>query len=241
DSVAIEVVDSAGNVVRHLAGPGGPGLHRVVWDLRNEFEVPPPPDEGGWFGTLHAPYVLPGKYTVRISAGGHAETQAVDVKIDPRVRTTPAALRARMLAGMQIGDLNRASSEGAKAVKALEAEFAALRAVAAQHAPAAAVSADSLLHAASVKFDSIAGKFRSGFGAPVGRALDLLGALEASSLAPSEAQQRTLRHVAAELTADVNALDAFIARDMPALRTKLGAAGAAEVAPVRPPQGGAPR
>lgn len=241
DSAAIEVVDSAGNVVRHLAGPGGPGLHRVVWDLRNEFEVPPPPDEGGWFGTLHAPYVLPGKYTVRISAGGHAETQAVDVKIDPRVRTTPAALRARMLAGMQIGDLNRASSEGAKAVEALEAEFAALRAVAAQHAPAAAVIADSLLHAASVKFDSIAGKFRSGFGAPVGRALDLLGALEASSLAPSEAQQRTLRHVAAELTADVNALDAFIARDMPALRTKLGAAGAAEAAPVRPPQGGAPR
>ncbi len=221
DTAAIEVVDSAGTVVRHLTGPGGPGLHRVVWDLRNEFRVPPPPDEGGWFGTLHPPYVLPGTYTVHLSAGGRTQTQTVQVMIDARVRTTPAALRARMLAGMRIGELNRVSADGASAVKTLDAELAGLRAAVAQHA--AASGADSTLEAATARLDSIGAKFRSGFGAPVGRALDLLGALEASSLAPTEAQQRTLDQVTAELTTDVGALNEFITQQMPALRARIGA------------------
>lgn len=235
DAASIEVVDSAGAVVRHLAGPGGPGLHRVVWDLRNEFKVPPPADEGGWFGTLSAPYVLPGSYTVRLSANGRTVTQTVQVKSDPRVRTTPAALRARMVAGMRIGELNRAAADGAAAVKAVDTELAALRAVAAQSPSTARAAADSALHAATVKFDSIAANFRAGFGAPIGRAFDLLGALEASSLPPTQAQQRTLEQVTAELTADVAALNDFVAVQLPALRARLGAVGAAHIAPVKPP------
>ena len=36
DGVSVEIVDAAGETVRTLNGDGGAGLHRVVWNLRNE-------------------------------------------------------------------------------------------------------------------------------------------------------------------------------------------------------------
>ncbi|HEX8726459.1 MAG TPA: hypothetical protein VF737_13810 [Gemmatimonadaceae bacterium] len=106
--------------------------------------------------------------------------------------------------------------------------------------PQTRASADSVLDTRSLKFDTVAGKCRAGFEAPIGRALDLLGALEASWAAPTDVQQRTLRNVTEEVTADVNELNAFITQEMPALRAKPGAAGTADVVPVGPPLGGAP-
>jgi hypothetical protein len=55
--------------------PNSPGMHRFVWDLRTSVE-------GGRGG---APFVLPGTYRVKLSAGDWSETKTLEVLLDPRL------------------------------------------------------------------------------------------------------------------------------------------------------------
>ncbi len=74
------------------------GMHRFVWDLHY-----PPPDALRHEYPISAiyrdtprhplgPAVLPGQYTVKLTAGGKTYTQPLLVKMDPRVKTPPAGL-----------------------------------------------------------------------------------------------------------------------------------------------------
>ena len=79
-----------------------PGFHRFVWDLR----YPPPAATAREFpmtAIVHdtpsspkGPWVVPGSYTVRLTAGGKSQTQTLKVEMDPRV-TVPAADLAKQL------------------------------------------------------------------------------------------------------------------------------------------------
>lgn len=67
------------------------GHHRFVWDLRHE----PPRGTNRQFSIAavwkktpsgpHGPFVVPGEYQVRLTVDGNAQTQGLEVKIDPRV------------------------------------------------------------------------------------------------------------------------------------------------------------
>jgi len=79
--------------------PATPGMHRWHWDLRNTApqgftksypmtailgDTPPGPE---------GPLVAPGVYTVRLTVDGKAQpTQSLTVRMDPRVKSTAAAL-----------------------------------------------------------------------------------------------------------------------------------------------------
>jgi hypothetical protein len=151
------------------------------------------------------------------------------------VPATAAGLRARMAAAMKIGELNRAYADGAKAVALADTDLTRLRAALKErgNVPAAI---DSAARAVSTKLDSLKPRFRQGFGSPMGRALDLLGALEASSAAPTEAQQRTLEFVTAEIAEDVGKLNELTSSGIPALRAVLNGLPPAAGAAVRPPR-----
>jgi photosystem II stability/assembly factor-like uncharacterized protein len=75
------------------------GMHRFVWDLHY-----PPPDALEHEYPISAiyrdtpryplgPEVLPGRYTVRLTVNGKVFTQALMIKIDPRVKTAQEGLR----------------------------------------------------------------------------------------------------------------------------------------------------
>lgn len=66
--------------------PGKAGLNRFVWDLRYAV-VDVVPDAIVW-GYTGGPKAAPGTYQVRLSVGGWSQTQALQVRKDPRVRTT---------------------------------------------------------------------------------------------------------------------------------------------------------
>ena len=113
--VTLEIVDPAGDVIRRYSSEDKPvtvnletlnipaywvrtpetlstaaGMHRWIWDLR-----PTPPARpagggggggfGGGGGRGGASLVLPGTYTVRLTAGGTSYTQPLIVKLDPRL------------------------------------------------------------------------------------------------------------------------------------------------------------
>jgi hypothetical protein len=72
-------------------------VNRTNWDLRYEPPVKPDPDagEGGGFGgPPRGPLVLPGTYTVTLSAGGQQKSRPVEVRDDPRIQASEEDRRA---------------------------------------------------------------------------------------------------------------------------------------------------
>lgn len=124
-----EIVDESGSVIRKLSGPARAGLNRVTWDLRHE---PPaqvelrtiPPDnphiweEARFKGRetrpiLHwgiqqpvrqGPLSTPGRYTVRMTAGGRTTSRSFEVIKDPDIAAPPSDLAASTAAGVRIRD-----------------------------------------------------------------------------------------------------------------------------------------
>uniref|UniRef100_Q01XN3 Sortilin N-terminal domain-containing protein n=1 Tax=Solibacter usitatus (strain Ellin6076) TaxID=234267 RepID=Q01XN3_SOLUE len=80
----------------------GAGMHRFLWDMHYD---PIPGGGGGGRGGggggngavphrtytgVNSPWVAPGAYSVRLTANGQSLTQPITVKMDPRVKITPA-------------------------------------------------------------------------------------------------------------------------------------------------------
>jgi photosystem II stability/assembly factor-like uncharacterized protein len=85
DGLKITITDAAGEQVRELkAGEIVAGVNRVDWDLRYESPVEP---QGG---EEQGPFVLPGKYAVKISLGTASDTKAMIVREDPRIQISDA-------------------------------------------------------------------------------------------------------------------------------------------------------
>ena len=118
--VTLDILDATGKPVRHYSStdslytvgdvniPGywirpqqilsaKAGAHRFTWDLHYQpLNVPPSYPISAIYGNTApaatSPWVLPGTYTVRLSANGMTYTQTMTVRMDPRVKTAPAAL-----------------------------------------------------------------------------------------------------------------------------------------------------
>ena len=130
--------------------PKDPGLHRFVWDLRY-----PDPEQllYTYYGvhvdyfeyTLadHAiphntpwhepqgPMVLPGRYEVRLTAGGKEYRQPITVKLDPRLQVSPQELERQLELSQKLTASMSATYQGynqvAEVRKELGARIAALK------------------------------------------------------------------------------------------------------------------
>ncbi len=133
--VEIQVLDTAGQVVRQLQVPGRAGLNRASWDLRYDsprlvaLRTTPPEDPHIWeeprfkgaetrpvthWGMAQAqvgPMVAPGKFSVRLTVDGQSFTQPLEIVKDPRFTTTPADLEASVKLQLRIRDDINATSD----------------------------------------------------------------------------------------------------------------------------------
>lgn len=85
-SIAFDIVDASGQIVRTISGSGAQGLRRIAWDLGSE---PPAPWERArdWNrGPQSGPTVVPGTYTIRMRNAA----QKIVVQPDPRAHWTQA-------------------------------------------------------------------------------------------------------------------------------------------------------
>jgi photosystem II stability/assembly factor-like uncharacterized protein len=212
------------------------GMHRFVWDLRE-----PPPS------VLHrdlpisaiagdtplqpvGPAVLPGAYTVRLTAGGKTWTQPLVVTMDPRVATPPEGLRRQYELAAAICEQLRADYEALRLVRALRTELADRRSKA----------KESPLRDAIVAFDAKAAEVetgKAGSGNLDGEGLSRLNARLATLYGVIEgADAEPTAQAAAAVVETHKALDARLgewrqlqARDLPALNERLRASGLAAV------------
>jgi len=132
-NVSVEILDSHGDVVRRFSSqdtprawpadlpiakswlnsprpPGGhTGLNRFVWNLRYPPAVEDVDQDTGTH--VDGPFVAPGTYSVRLTAGSQTYTQPLVVKLDPRSRaTTEDIARQTELAQKAWRQLRRASA-----------------------------------------------------------------------------------------------------------------------------------
>jgi hypothetical protein len=120
DTVSLAIYDSLGNLVRRYTSKDNlykipdvniplywvrpqqilstdSGSHRFLWDMHyTPLNVPPSYPISAIVGETApaptSPWVLPGTYTVKLTAGGKVYTQPLLVKMDPRVKTSTDAL-----------------------------------------------------------------------------------------------------------------------------------------------------
>lgn len=126
----LEILDASGKVIRKYSSaetelldePLGPddkkpekeikpdaGLNRFVWDLRYE-EAHRIPGYYLWEynGGAKGPVAAPGQYQVRVTVGSESQVVPLEVKLDPRVKISPAELAAQFSLLAQVHEeLNR--------------------------------------------------------------------------------------------------------------------------------------
>jgi photosystem II stability/assembly factor-like uncharacterized protein len=132
---SVEPVDTHLNVPTYWVRPqqrlaATRGTHRFVWDLH----YPPPrvlahdyPISAIYGDTPRTPLgpaVLPGTYTVRLSANGQRYTQPLTIRMDPRVQITDAGLRLQRDIGVR---MNEAISRDFAALSEVRAQRVVLR------------------------------------------------------------------------------------------------------------------
>ena len=132
--VTMEILDAAGRVVRRYGSDDKPreirdegnvpqywirpsqivastaGLHRFVWDLH----YPPPAGSqpsypisatpGDTEPEPKGPWVVPGTFTVKLTANGKSYTQPLVVKMDPRVKSGTLALQQQFALSKKVYD-----------------------------------------------------------------------------------------------------------------------------------------
>ena len=203
--VTLEILDAKGEVIRAWSSkprpeaprrPGAvadiwiappsrltarPGMNRFAWDLR--YGGP------GEEASVAGPQVLPGTYTVRLTAAGRSYTQPLKVTLDPRSAAAPAEIQKRFDLSISLWrDMNRAA-------EATREGTALRRALADQRQSAAPEVATKLsaLDADAARILGAGGGGRGGRGGAAGGGNTIAGvtALLATALGVAESADRT--------------------------------------------------
>ena len=112
--------------------PSNAGMHRWAWDLRYEtptatrYEYPISAVPHETPRTPQGALAVPGSYKVRLTAGGKVLTDSFQVKMDPRVQSTPAEIEALFRLETTLSALVSASSEAALEAHSTREQLAGL-------------------------------------------------------------------------------------------------------------------
>lgn len=117
--------------------PNEAGMQRFAWDLlypnppADSYDLPISAIEHDTPFVPQGPAVMPGNYTVKLTAGGRTFTQPLTVKIDPRVTTSAAGLQQQFTLSMQSYEGIKQSRAALEEVRKLQAQLKTTRAQAA--------------------------------------------------------------------------------------------------------------
>src|SRR5438105_3529858 len=187
----------------------GAWMHRVVWDLR----YPPPAalrHEYPISAVYHAtpreprgPWVLPGRFTIRLTVDGATLTRTLSVTMDPRVSVASGALGRQLALALRVVDALSRDSVALAGLQGLRAAVGRAREQAG--APALATAFDSLDRQAAALESGDASLARLN-----GQLVDLYGVIEGADVEPTaqvEAAVRDWLGVLATRQAEARALE----------------------------------
>jgi photosystem II stability/assembly factor-like uncharacterized protein len=255
--VTLEIKDEKGNTVRRysstdpvvapdatLAIPrywvrpsqqlsSEPGIHRFLWDLHYTpvpGTAPQYPIAAIYMNTPPAPtspWAMPGKYTAVLTIGGKSYSQPFTVAMDPRVKTSLADLAEQFKLSRQIYEEWIAMSKTAESARQVREQFAAIR----SEVPDGELKKELDTVAVKMQVFGIAGAPTGArtLGLTSGRLRSLFAQIEGVDLAPTS----QITSATAEVIKDAREIQenwrTFASGDLPALNSKLKAAGLATI------------
>ncbi len=163
--VQVAVLDAAGDTIATDKGPGHEGFNRFEWNLHYDGPTSLELGGGGGFGGRRfnsGPPVVPGTYTIAVTANGTTKKQSVKVEPDPHHPADMADFRAQTQAGLELTNRISALNEMLNRIQSLQDQIAsakkALKAADRSKDPAVKpvlAKADSLDHELGVLKDSL--------------------------------------------------------------------------------------
>jgi hypothetical protein len=219
-----------------------PGLHRFIWDMhytplpkteRNEY-----PMQAVVHNTpaaLSSPWVMPGQYTVRLTAGGQAYTQPLVVKMNPRVKTPGAGLLEQFTLSMKIYTDLRASITAAEQLQDLRNQLTDRKAHAEGATAATLVSFDTKAVALEGQAGGPFGGRRSRPGPDTlnsvnGQLIALMNSLQEADVTPTTQMAAAVADRRRALAVLMGHWATLRQKELPALNAELKQAGLAQVA-----------
>jgi hypothetical protein len=214
-----------------------PGMHRWVWDLH---ETAPQSSAYGYpiSAVPHdtpreplGPSVLPGRYTVRLTAGGKSLTEPLSVVMDPRITTPAAGLRQQHEMETHLAALINETFEAQAEVRGLDHQ---LETLAKQASGPVAVAAGALRMEVSGIAESHAESPAPPSPEPTlsrvaGELGQLYGQVGGSDATPTVSQTAALATVEKDHAAVMARWKAIKSTDVPALNRQLSGAGLAVI------------
>ncbi len=219
--------------------PATAGMHRWVWDLHEtaptatNYSYPISAVPHRTPQTPQGPLVLPGTYTVRLTADGHSESEPVLIRMDPRVHASTADLET----------LHNAQEEMAASFSALaKADMAAHSVNEQVNAPQnSAISIQLAPYRAALKTlldgtEPEAAKQRPGIDEVTGDASQLYDQLQQADAAPTVPLLNASAHVEAEGKEVLAIWEEFQQKQLPKLNQMLNDAHRPPIDLKRPPE-----
>ncbi len=255
--VRIQIRDAQGTLIATRYGKSRYGVNRYVWDMlydgptRTDFENPPVAGEPpAALQGVQGPPVLPGLYTISVTAGGRTETASARVVADPN---QPPALAAQRQS-LQMALITRAQADAVNRMlnrlSSMQSQLGAYRHSVAKQAsgidPAqhAAAKAQAALLAQAKSLDKQLGKFKDSVYNPkvqhkviedsLHQLTDLQGAVAAvaaqfatlGTQAPTAPLLAIEKQMAARVDAKLRVFNALLAGDVARYNQAAFAAGA---------------
>jgi len=204
--------------------PAKAGLNTFAWDLR----TPPASKFEGmilWGGALDGPRSVPGRYQVRLSAGGTTLTHPFEVRRDPRLATTDEDFAKQFALLSQTRDVLNATHDAIARLRVVrdQAKTAAERAKGTEAEKPIAEAADALakkltgVEEALYQTKNRSSQDPLNFPIRLNNKLAALASTVASAdAAPTAQSYEVYRDLSARIDAELQKLDRLMAEDVPA-------------------------
>jgi photosystem II stability/assembly factor-like uncharacterized protein len=219
-TVKIVISSADGIKIREIDVPDRKGFNRISWDLRYPLSFDPEGIRLGYFEPKKGVFVLPGEYKIKLLARDQEIEQSVTVEVDPRIRANPYSLQRRLELSMTVSDMQRAYTEGWRAVDAMDKEINRI---------------DKILKGREDIPDKVKGKiqeiakelkeirsaFREDWTSMESVIMDLAGTIQATAAQPTQAQRTTVNSVGDQLERYIKSINELIKEKFPELRALL--------------------
>ncbi|MGZ3502479.1 MAG: hypothetical protein ACXWMR_14375, partial [Gemmatimonadaceae bacterium] len=242
--VSLAIYDPAGNRVRDLTANKKRGMHRVTWDLRTAppYTVRRPAGQAESRGQRdpEGPFVLPGRYTARLSIKGSSGSPAVqeipiEVRSDPLVQMSDADYRSLYDMRVSTGRLQATVQAAVRTAEQLKEQITDVKTALKTNTAPDSVSKQA--DAVDREISDILKKLR---GDPEGQPISDDKRVEDPSIQervnnvaeeignvtsqPTAHQRATLTLASSDLQREVGRINALLQRRIPALNAGLDAA-----------------
>jgi photosystem II stability/assembly factor-like uncharacterized protein len=248
-SIKLEVLDGAGKVIRTIAkAPAEAGVNRIYWDLRYDGprtrkDSAADDDENEFRGPPRGPQAIPGRYTVRLTAGSTTVQKPIEVKADPTwTAVTATDLKAEFEYGLKLRDLQSSTNDALKALDNIRDQIDTSTRTVGALSPEATKDLINTLKERLQQIASIEDKLARPGDIPgysmgprlIDRLSQLAGGLENTLTGPTEPQRELYKELLGEFNHEIDRVNKLMTDGIPQINEMLRKQNAGAISAGKP-------